>query len=122
MTALLTIMVDENDDAVKLQLYNQPDETTRPAKDVIDTGSVLVVKEPYFKIMSDGEYGLRVDHVSDVVFVDRDGLMLPKAWRVQKPKRSVEVLKAKGNDYIAKSKYWDAIEMYVHGKSTSCTS
>jgi hypothetical protein len=40
-----------------LQIYQQEDEKIRPATAIINTGTVLLVKEPYFKVMGDGEYG-----------------------------------------------------------------
>jgi hypothetical protein len=66
---MMAIMVleDESGDVVMLQIYQQEDEKIRPATAIVKTGTVLLVKEPYFKVMGDGEYGLRVDHLSDVV-------------------------------------------------------
>jgi hypothetical protein len=66
---MMAIMVleDESGDVVMLQIYQQEDEKIRPATAIINTGTFLLVKEPYFKVMGDGEYGLRVDHLSDVV-------------------------------------------------------
>jgi len=27
----------------------------------------MIVKEPYYKVIGDGEYGLRIDHLSNVI-------------------------------------------------------
>lgn len=112
MTAIMAIMEDENGDVMMLQLYQQEDESKRAAADVVNVGTILLVKEPYFKLMGDGEYGLRVDHLSDVVQIKKDDARIPKAW--QPPNipsaDSAESLKAKGNLSMEKKRYWDAIK------------
>lgn len=111
MTAIMALMEDENGDAILLQLYQQEDEDTRAATDIVNIGTILLVKEPYFKVMGDGEYGLRVDHLSDIVHLKRDDDRIPKAWQSQMVKndRSAESLKIKGNLSMKESKYWNAI-------------
>ena len=111
MTAIMAIMEDENGDVMMLQLYQQEDEGKRAAADIVNTGTILLVKEPYFKVMGDGEYGLRVDHLSDVVQIKEDDARIPKAWqpRIIPSANSAEALKAKGNLSMEKKRYWDAI-------------
>lgn len=70
MTAIMAVMEDENGDVILLQLYQQEDERNRAAADIIKVCTILLVKEPYFKVMGDGEYGLRVDHLSDVILLE----------------------------------------------------
>ena len=115
MTAVMAIMVDEEDEAVMVQLYQQEDEDVRPASTIVDVGTVLVVKEPFFKVMGDGEYGIRVDHLSDVVALDVGSDIMPKPWRAQfaAQQPSAETLKAKGNDHMKSGNYWDAIKVLV---------
>jgi hypothetical protein len=93
MTAIMAIMEDENGDAIMLQLYQQEDEDTRAAADIVDVGTLLLVKEPYFKVMGDGEYGLRVDHLSDIVHLERDDGRIPDVWqpRLIEIERSAEL-------------------------------
>lgn len=67
MTAILVIAEDEKEDAVLLQLYQQKPEEQQLATNVVKYGDMLIVKEPYLKITGDGGYGLRVDHVSDLI-------------------------------------------------------
>ncbi|EDO02331.1 hypothetical protein SS1G_04807 [Sclerotinia sclerotiorum 1980 UF-70] len=81
MTAIMAIVEDENGDAIPLQLYQQPDEKFRPATSVIMKNDVYLVKEPYFKATSDGSYGLRVDHVSDIIRLDEHHDLLPEKWK-----------------------------------------
>ena len=111
MTAIMAIMEDENGDVMMLQLYQQEDEVKRPVVDVVNVGTILLVKEPYFKVQGDGEYGLRVDHLSDVVQIKNNDARIPKAWQQRKipSAYSAESLKTKGNLSMEKKRYWDAI-------------
>lgn len=111
MTAIMAIMEDENGDVMMLQLHQQEDETKRAASDIVNVGTIILVKEPYFKLMADGEYGLRVDHLSDVIYLQKDNARIPNAWqpRLLEIDDSAESLKTKGNLSMEKSKYWDAI-------------
>lgn len=111
MTAIMAIVEDENGDAIMLQLYQQEDEAQRAATDVVNVGTILLVKEPYFKVMADGEYGLRVDHLSDVTHITGYDARIPRAWQPRKieSNHSAESLKAKGNLSMEKRRYWDAI-------------
>jgi hypothetical protein len=111
MTAIMAVMEDKNGDVITLQLYQQEDEGKRAAADIVNVGTILLVKEPYFKVMGDGEYGLRVDHLSDVIHLRRDDARIPKAWqpRLIEIERSAESLKIKGNLSMMESRYWDAI-------------
>lgn len=112
MTALIVLAADQTKDAVVLQLYQQEDENVRPATDVVDVGTILLVKEPYFKVMASGDYGLRVDHLSDLVHIQQGDPVLPNEWRSNpsKTEDSAETLKAKGDAAIGAGKYWKAIK------------
>lgn len=111
MTAIMAVMEDEYGDVVLLQLYQQDDESNRSAIDIVNVDTVLLVKEPYFKVMGDGEYGIRVDHLSDVIHLKRDDPRMPTAWQPQliEIQLSAESLKTKGNRSMGKKKYWDAV-------------
>ncbi|ELR10159.1 hypothetical protein VC83_00714 [Pseudogymnoascus destructans] len=114
MTAIMVLAEDKNNDVVCLQMYQQENEETRPATDIANPGVVLLVKEPYYKIMSDGEYGLRVDHLSDIVHLKSDDVRIPSDWqpRVIEVEQSAEALKLKGNSAMKKGKFWDSIAIY----------
>jgi hypothetical protein len=111
MTAIMALMEDENGDVIMLQLYQQEDEDTRAAADIVDVGTLLLVKEPYFKVMGHGKYGLRVDHLSDIIHLERDDARIPDVWqpRLVEIERSTESLKIKGNLAMQEGRYWDAI-------------
>lgn len=111
MTGIIVLAADQTEDVVVLQLYQQEDEDTRPASDVVDNGTVLLVKEPYFKVMASGDYGLRVDHLSDIVHVQKGDSVLPKKWIVPHSgaEETAETFKSKGDSAIGAGKYWAAI-------------
>lgn len=111
MTGIMILVEDHRADVVMLQLYNQEEEDTRETTDIVNVGTILVVKEPYFKVMASGEYGLRVDHLSDVIYVDKDDPEIPEAWRPRliEVELSADSLKRKGNFAIGEGKYWQAI-------------
>ncbi|KAF2758999.1 hypothetical protein EJ05DRAFT_328868 [Pseudovirgaria hyperparasitica] len=117
MSAIMAITEDEKDDVVLLMIYQQEDEEVRRATDFFGQGTVLIVKEPYFKATSDGRYGLRVDHLSDIVWTKHDDSMVPAKWRSRmlKVKASVQALKKKGNDAVAQKRYHEAIDFYSEG-------
>lgn len=112
MTAIMAVMEDESDDVVLLHLYQQEDERDRSATDIINVGRVLLVKEPYFKVMGDGEYGICVDHLSDVIHFKRGDARIPKAWqsRLIEIQLSAESLKTQGNRSMGEKRYWDAVK------------
>jgi hypothetical protein len=111
MTAVMAIVEDEKGDVLMVQLYHQED----GAEDILVEGTVLILKEPFLKTMSDGNYGLRVDHLSDVVFLSADDGRIPSSWRRGSAEQSGASLawKAKGNNHFGKSAYRSAIEWYV---------
>jgi hypothetical protein len=112
MTAIMAIVEDENKDGIMLQLYHQEKDNVRAAEEILGEGVVLIVKEPYLKLMSDGDYGIRVDHLSDVIYLPKDNERVPNCWRLMFAERdiSASALKTKGNNYFAESRYQAAIE------------
>ncbi|KAF2801437.1 uncharacterized protein BDZ99DRAFT_577577 [Mytilinidion resinicola] len=123
ITAIMVLVEDDCADVVMLQLYQQEEEDTRETADIVNVGTILLVKEPYFKVMASGEYGLRVDHLSDVINVDKDDPRIPGAWRPRalEVELSAESLKIKGNSSMGKGKYWQAITEYSESLSQPAT-
>ena len=111
MTAIMAIVEDEKENATILQLYQQ-DTKNRPDTSILDSGVVLVIKEPFFKVMSDGEYGLRVDHVSDVVYISSYDEMRPQKWAAGSRSQEKTALewKTAGNAAMKSQQYWLAIQ------------
>ena len=71
--------------------------------------------------MSDGDYGIRIDHLSDIIPLPKHDLRVQNYWQLRfiEHNTSASVWKTIGNDYIKESKYHAAIEVRrIHG--TSC--
>jgi len=115
MTAIMAIVEDEMKDAVMLQLYQQDDKMDRPATSILNQDDVFFIKEPYFKVMADGEYGLRVDHVSDLVKVEPRDQRVPSQWspRVLILDKTADDWRLEGNDAMRRQRYWIAIQRYL---------
>jgi hypothetical protein len=111
MTGILVLVEDESGHVVVLQIYQQEDEETRAANEIVDVGTVMILKEPFLKVMASGDYGLRVDHLCDIVIIDERDPRRPAKWcpRVLDAHRSVESLKQSGNEAISAGKPWTAI-------------
>ena len=112
LTGIICLVEDENEEAATLQIYQQDEEIVRKATSIVDVGTVLLVKEPYFKTMANGEYGLRVDHLSDLVRIDDDDAIVPQVWRSHRSTKgiSAESVKLEGNAAIGQGDYWLAIQ------------
>ncbi|CAI6336317.1 unnamed protein product [Periconia digitata] len=115
MNAVLVIAEDERDEAIMVEIYHQETEDVREATSLIGNDAVLLIKEPYFKVMASGEYGLRIDHLSDIIFVDQTNSMIPTAWRTGGNilETSAESLKLSGHKAVRRGKYWESITMYT---------
>jgi hypothetical protein len=111
MTAIMAIVEDEQGKTSILSLYQQEDEDIRKAASIVNKDMVLLLKEPYYKILGDGEYGLRVDHLSDMIHIDNDDVRVPNAWqpRIIGLDQSAASLKDEGNAAMGEGRFWDAI-------------
>lgn len=113
LTAIMAVVEDERGNVVMLQLYQQPEETERQAEDILGEESVVIVKEPYLKIMADGDYGIRVDHLSDIIFLPIGDSRIPRSWKHTDQWRSMmsaDNWKTRGNDFFKEEQYFEAIE------------
>lgn len=112
MTAVMSIMEDETLDCLMVQLYYQDAEKERKAKDILREGDVLIIKQPYFKLMSDGDYGIRVDHLSDIVRLPVGDERTPVPWRSRsaQSKATAADWKVKGNAHFKNSDFHAAAE------------
>ncbi|KAK2800759.1 hypothetical protein FQN51_005899 [Onygenales sp. PD_10] len=119
MTAVMVIVEDEGGSALTFQLYNRDKELS--ADGYLTEGTVMIVKEPYFKVMSDGNFGLRVDHLSDVNFIPDHDPLIPLSWSRQQPASgtSADDWKLRGNNYFNKGGYKLALDCY--SKALDCS-
>ncbi|KAJ5738057.1 hypothetical protein N7493_001212 [Penicillium malachiteum] len=118
MTAVMAIVEDEDGSVLMLQLYNQVQELSGAQS--LKKGTVLVVKEPYVKVMADGDYGIRVDHISDIWFIPEFDDLVPLLWRsrVVQDEQSASFWKAKGNEYFGQGDHRSAIQCYLKSLET----
>ncbi|KAL4880560.1 TPR domain protein [Aspergillus karnatakaensis] len=86
-------------------------------------GTVMVSREPYLKLMSDEDYGIRVDHPSDLVLLAGRVKMVPAVWREQVTERDTSAVdwKRKGNNYFKLSQFYLAIDCYSAALDTTPT-
>jgi hypothetical protein len=110
MTAVMAVVEDEDGSVLMIQLYNQ-DQQLSGAQSLRE-GTVLVVKEPYVKVMADGDYGIRVDHLSDVMFIPEFDNLVPLSWRkrVTQADQNASYWKEKGSEHFPKENYHLAIQ------------
>lgn len=109
MNAILMIVEDEAKDCILLQLHNQELACTA---DSWEEGTVLIVKEPCLRTMSDGGLGIRADHLSDVILLPRFDERVPLSWQQMSTEleRSSNGWRILGNNFFTKSRYQSAVE------------
>ncbi|KAK1140136.1 hypothetical protein N8T08_010613 [Aspergillus melleus] len=119
MTAVMAIVEDEDERVLMLQLYNQGKGFSGPRD--LPEGAVMVVKEPYVKVMADGDFGIRVDHVSDLIFVPGFDERVPLSWRARifPDEESSAVWKERGNEFFRGAFYRFAIDCYTKALETA---
>ena len=112
LTAIMAIAEDEEGTAALLQLYNQPEEAQTHESYILEEHDIFIIKEPYFKVATSGQYSLRVDHVSDIIRLGDDDERIPRKWRHYRPSRQAnsQQLRSEGN-FAVKSKRWDVAEI-----------
>lgn len=81
-----------------------------PAKEILGPDNVCMLKEPFFKCATDGSYSLRVDHVSDIIWLDDADERIPLKWR--KPALNLNAssknIRAQGNDAMQNQNWAEA--------------
>lgn len=110
ITAVMAIVEDEQGTAVLLQLYNQPDDDVVPHEEIMQPDRVCIVKEAFFKSATNGSYSLRVDHVSDIIWLDDTDQRVPPRWRKPALIRSSvsKDIRTQGNSAVAKQNWAEA--------------
>jgi hypothetical protein len=124
ISAGITLLVeDEREHVTGLTLYQQEEPDASGNCDIVDTNTVLLVKEPFLTVLGAlgdhksglrvNEYGLRVDHLSDVILLDEYHPMIPKAWRPQDGNSQLtpESLRAEGNSAFYDGNFSRAVRL-----------
>ncbi|RPA91718.1 hypothetical protein L873DRAFT_1712802 [Choiromyces venosus 120613-1] len=104
------IAEDENGEVELVQIYNQDDR--RLPVSIVPEGQVFIVKEPFFKTTSGGGTSIRVDHVSDIVFLDGEDERIPEKWRPRLRLLARRPLdwKEDGNRFYGGKQYFEAAQ------------
>lgn len=124
IVAVIMIVEDEKGNGVMLQLYQQEDTEYALAEDITQLGGVCIVKEPYLKIMSNGEYGLRVDHVTDIVWLAQDDDRVPLDWRarISEFDKTAKEWKEEGNAALKARDLHKAVKWYAVVLNPYCSA
>ncbi|KAF6798893.1 tpr domain protein [Colletotrichum sojae] len=123
INAIMAIAEDEEGTAVLLQLYNQPDEAEVKAEYVLPENSVCIIKEPFFKVTTSGEYSLRVDHVTDIIMLPEDDERIPLKWRSTQGRILVssEETRLEGNEAVSRQDWGQAERLYTQALSSAAS-
>jgi hypothetical protein len=111
MTAVMAIVEDEDGRVFMIQIYNQGEEFSKFLD--LPEGVVLVVKEPYVKVMADGDFGIRVDHISNIILIPGFDERIPLSWRARIISVEEDLpafWKERGNEFFEQSRYHFAIQ------------
>ncbi|EWC44945.1 hypothetical protein DRE_01004 [Drechslerella stenobrocha 248] len=79
----------------QMQVYNLP--RWKTYTQMFLKGQVVLVKEPFYKVSSTGIPSLRVDHFSDMVFLEGGDNLMPGAWSVGAGAMSAAACEGLGN-------------------------
>ncbi|KAF4636904.1 hypothetical protein G7Y89_g1173 [Cudoniella acicularis] len=122
-SAVMTVVEDEMGNVTTFSLYQQEIEASQPSAEILKEGAVIVVKEPYFKTLGSGGYGIRVDHPSDVLWLDPDDPKMPVPWKPTSTKinKSAEQWKKAGNALFGAGEFNAALEKYFEALKSSPT-
>lgn len=111
-TGIMAVVEDEEGDVLTLQLYNQDRDLVTDGR-LVD-GTIMLIKEPYLKVMGDGDYGLRVDHLSDIRFILENDPLVPAIWRDESEDRgSANSWRKTGNNLYELKEYHLALNWYI---------
>ncbi|KAI1810123.1 TPR domain protein [Poronia punctata] len=122
INAVMAVVEDEEGTALPLQLYHQPKRTTDDVDDVLRANMVLIVKEPFFKMAGDGSYSIRVDHVSDVIWLLPTDPRIPQKWRNKRLIAEESVaLRGQGNAAVGIKHWIQAEELYSRAAQAAKT-
>ncbi|KAI1653439.1 hypothetical protein F4813DRAFT_253040 [Daldinia decipiens] len=124
MTAVMAIVEDEEGTAVLLQLYNQPEESKIAKDHILKAQDICIIKEPFFKVTNSGSYSLRVDHVSDIIWLEDTDNRIPLEWRKRfiSLDESSEDIRREGNEAVQKKDWVKAERLYTDAIRAAVTA
>ncbi|KFY06444.1 hypothetical protein V491_08625, partial [Pseudogymnoascus sp. VKM F-3775] len=71
---------------------------------------VVVVKEPYFKESGDGDTGIRVDHIGDIMALPANHPLVPEKWRKGVDAVLVREWIDRAAEAIKGERFWEALD------------
>lgn len=99
----VAIVEDEFGNTEKLAIYNQGESSVLSA---VPEGSVVLVKEPYYKFSGDHDFMICIDQPSDIFLLRQgpDAELIPEAFRTEEPHKddAVEWQKAGDQQFMAR--------------------
>ncbi|KAM3514258.1 hypothetical protein MY11210_002147 [Beauveria gryllotalpidicola] len=120
--SLSVVVEDEQEHAIVLRLENQPDEKTIPSRQYLSKSTVLLLKEPFLQVNKYGrEFTLRVDHVSDLVWLHGEDKRIPIAWRRRISETDSVKARLRGNDFFNKNELGNALQQYTQAIKSAQT-
>lgn len=107
------IMEDENTKAVTVEFYHQEAEKDLPFYATASLQDTCIIKEPYFTIATNEDYCIRVDHVTDMIWLSEDDERTPSCFRSMPETHGMSPIewKNRGNDAMAEGKYTQAARL-----------
>ena len=113
LAAVISLVEDETGTATVFSLYNAEVKPYEPAENVVPKDKVLIVKQPYFKALASGGYGLRVEHPTDIIWLSDDDDRVPLKWKPASAHvpQSVDQLRLSGNEMVKSGRFREAVEL-----------
>lgn len=105
LSALCTVVEDEAGTAVPLSVFNMPAKFAAQATATLPEGTVCLIKEPFLKsVKKKDACTIRVDHVTDILFLHETDNRIPNVWRTA-PTSSSSQVRPQGNSHV-QEKNW----------------
>ncbi|KAL1851368.1 hypothetical protein Daus18300_012549 [Diaporthe australafricana] len=102
---------DENGDADLVAIYHIPRSVS--IGKVLSKGAIIAVKEPYYKFTTNAGPHIRIDHPSDLVFLNSDDNLVPSSFApVSKDDSTPEAMKENGNAAFKQRDWKAAVDCY----------
>jgi tetratricopeptide (TPR) repeat protein len=128
ITAMLTIIQDQNDEIENLSSYNFSQNNQLEPNILLPKNSILIIKEPYLKSMLQmpDNYHIRVDSPTDLIILNEtdysevyDKFNINK-WRIKLDDYlSFDKLNQIGNKYFVEKNYYMAVKTYTKASNQS---
>ncbi|KAG5660249.1 hypothetical protein KAF25_003771 [Fusarium avenaceum] len=123
INAVMVIVEDEEETAILLQVYQQPEEGLVPCAEIFVPNRICVIKDPFLKQTIDSPYSLRVDHPSDITWLDDNNQQVPAKWRHIKSRipNSSQGHREQGNTCVVNKDWAAAHRLYSWAIETAKT-